>query len=182
LKRIGENPPERYPERSIELAELPWWVAKVKPRQEKALAFDFIKKNIEYYLPMVTKITKRKDNNKSRKSVITIFPGYISFCSDKSNLSAVFSTGRIVNIIEIKYQKRFISELSQIYGLTENNMDLFPCSETSIVGDEVEIHTGPLKGIKGTIAKIQNRNMLILNVDGLGRAMVSVDANQVKII
>ena len=46
MKRINENPPARFPARAITEAAAPWWVAKVKPRQEKAIAFDFIRNSV----------------------------------------------------------------------------------------------------------------------------------------
>jgi len=42
MKRVSENPPARFPARTIHEAEGVWWIAKVMPRQEKALAFDCI--------------------------------------------------------------------------------------------------------------------------------------------
>lgn len=47
--------PERFPDRPLNEAEEHWWVAKVKPRQEKLLAADFFQEGIEYYLPLYVK-------------------------------------------------------------------------------------------------------------------------------
>jgi transcription antitermination factor NusG len=176
MKRVNENPPARFPSRRIDEAIMPWWIAKIKPRQEKAIALDFVNKNIEYYLPMVTRVTRRKDNNKPRKSIVTLFSGYISFCSGKAGLRDVFSTGRVVNIIEIRHQKKFIAELSQIYFALEQGVVLESCTEEYIAGTTVIVRSGPLKGIKGVVSKTQNRNILILSVDGLGQAAISVDS------
>jgi len=92
----------------------------------------------------------------------------------------VLATGRAVNIIEIRHQKRFISELSQIYAAIEQGMSLEPCLETYPAGTRVLVISGPLRGIKGVISKIHNQNKLILSVDGLGQAAISVDSSQVK--
>jgi hypothetical protein len=75
MKRVDENPPTRHPAGPISESKEPWWVAKVKPRQEKAIAFDLIARSIDYYLPMFTKVVRRKDNNKPRKSILSLFPG-----------------------------------------------------------------------------------------------------------
>jgi transcription antitermination factor NusG len=180
MKRVDENPPSRYPVRSIGDSKEPWWVAKIKPRQEKALACDFMNLAVDYYLPMFTKVVRRKDNNKPRKSVLPLFSGYISFSTDKKRLREVLSTGRIVNIIEIRHQKRFIEELSQIYSALEQGITLEPFIEVYPTGTHVLVNSGPLRGIQGVIYKIQNKNKLILSVEGLGRAAVSVDMAQVK--
>ena len=116
MKRVNENPPARFPVKPLDEYSLPWWVAKVKPRQEKALAFDFIAKNIEYYLPLLTKVTRRKDNNKPRKSIIPLFPGYISFCADKNDLRTAFSTGRVVNTIDFGYWNAYRTLCARYFG------------------------------------------------------------------
>ena len=180
MKRVNENPPARYPNRPIEEAATPWWIAKIKPRQEKALAFDFINREIEYYLPMLTKITRRKDNNKPRKSIVPLFPGYISFCGDKNRLREVISTGRTVSILEIRHQKRFIGEISQIFQALEQGIMVEPCLDSFPLGTRVIVTSGPLRGINGIIFKIHNQNKLILSVEGLGQAVLSVESAQVK--
>jgi transcription antitermination factor NusG len=180
MKRVNENPPARFPERPIDQAEALWWVAKIKPRQEKAVAADFINKNIEYYLPLITKITRRKDNNKPRKSILPLFAGYISLNTKKEVLRDIWSTGRIVSVIEIRHQKHFMEQLTQIYNILEKGIALEPCLESFPEGTPVCIQSGPLRGIKGVVSKVYNQNKLMLSVEGLGQAVLAVDAVLVK--
>jgi transcription antitermination factor NusG len=176
--RVGENPPARFPARAIGEAVGPWWVAKVKPRMEKALAFDFVKNNVEYYLPMYVKVARRKDNNKPRKSVIPLFPGYICFAMETPR--NIFITGRVVNIVEIRNQQRFIGELTQIYTALEAGIPLEPCEYSFEPGNAVVVHRGPLRGVRGVISRISDQYKLILSVDCLGSAVVTIDAAMVK--
>jgi len=97
MKRTGENPPIRYPDTPIDSAVNRWWVARVKPRMEKACALDFLEQKIEYFLPLYTKVTRRRDNNKPRKSVLPLFPGYICFAMAVPK--DIYKTGRIATII-----------------------------------------------------------------------------------
>ena len=177
---MSDNPPVRFPDRPIAQAPFPWFVAHVKPRQEKAVADDCVKLAIEYYLPLVTKVTRRRDNNKPRKSVLPLFPGYISCCGIKETYYKLYATGRIANIIEIKHQKRFVAELSQVYSLLEKGVVLEPCLLTFAAGTEVCVEAGPLRGIRGVVESVKNAGRLILSVEGLGFAMVTVDAALVK--
>ena len=180
MKRVNENPPARFPERPIAEAQGFWWVAKVKSRQEKALAFDFIKNNIEYYLPLVTKVTRRKDNNKPRRSVLPLFPGYISFCAPEAGASFVYKTGRAVSIIEIKHQRRFSEELSQVLQALSSGAVLEPVTASYPPGTPVYVHAGPLRGIQGVIARIHDSQRFVLSVTGLGQASLMIDASFVK--
>jgi transcription termination/antitermination protein NusG len=174
----SSNPPPRFPDRPIADATSPWWVAKVKPRMEKALAFDFIKQDIEYYLPMYTKVTRRKDNNKPRKSILPLFPGYIAFSMKVPQ--GIFVTGRVVNIVEIRHQKRFIEEIGQIYLALEKGIAVEPCFDAIPTGTLVEVMAGPLRGIKGIVSRAQSQSKLVLEVEGLGRASIAIDTALVR--
>jgi len=178
MKRVNENPPARYPDRDFSESTKPWWVVKLKPRQEKACAFDFIEEGIEYYLPLYTKVTRRRDNNKPRKSILPLFPGYICFTADRSH--DVYSSKRMVRLIEIQNQKKFIRELSQIRQILENNLPIQPLNESFSPGEEVLVKYGPLKGITGTIQTVMGERKLILSVEALGSASVTIDAAWVQ--
>jgi transcriptional antiterminator RfaH len=180
MRKMSDNPPVRFPERPIADAEHPWFVAHVKPRQEKALADDCVRFSVEYYLPMITKVIRRRDNNKPRKSILPLFPGYLSYSGTNETHHQLYRTGRIVAIIEIKHQKKFITELSQIYSLLEKGVPLEPFDYTFEPGSEVMIQAGPLRGIRGIVCTVKNRHRLILSVEGLGQAMTTIDAVLVK--
>ncbi len=173
-------PISRFPAVPIEQACCRWWVAKVKPRQEKQLAFDFMKNGVEYYLPLYKKTTIRPGTNKKRLSTVPLFPGYICFSQDIPK--DIFLTGRVVNLIEIKNQKRFVKELSAIYYAFECGYSVEPVSEPVMPNTKVEIISGMLRGIQGVVASIRNNVHLILEVSGLGCAAVQIDMGQVRII
>jgi transcription antitermination factor NusG len=179
-----ENPPARHPQRPIREATAPWWLAKVKPRQEKALAFDLLEDNVEYYLPLFTKVTRRRDNNKPRKSVLCLFPGYVCFSAAPGFERYVFKTRRVVNLVEIQHQNRFIRELEQIYHSLELGVPVVPLedAERLLPGSPVKIEFGSLRGVTGTIIKVKNARKLILSVEGLGRAAVTVTADMVRLL
>lgn len=183
MKRVDENPPPRYPDRRIHESEGTWWIAKIKPRQEKALAFDLIRHEIEYYLPMYTKVVRRRDNNKPRKSVLPLFPGYISFCTPiVGGENKLYATRRVVRVVEVRHQRRFMDELEQIYYTLDLGIALAPFEPPRdyAPGEMVEVRSGPLRGIRGSVVRIAAGHKLVLSVEGLGRAAVSVDARVVK--
>jgi transcription antitermination factor NusG len=180
MRRVNDNPPCRNPDRPIGAATLPWFVAHVKPRQEKAFADDCLRSGIEYYLPMTEKITRRRDNNKPRKSVIPLFAGYVSFVGTRETHAVLYATGRVAGIIEIRHQKKFIAELGQVYSLLEKGVPLEPCTTPFFEGEEVLIEAGPLRGIRGTIATVRDQHRLVVKVECLGCAMATIDATMVK--
>jgi transcription antitermination factor NusG len=181
MRRVEENPPVRFPDTPIGEGPHPWWLAKVKPRQEKMYADELLNLQVEYYLPMYTKIIRRRDNNKPRKSVLPLFSGYISFSADKAMCSEIYKKGRTMRFIEIRNQSRFIVELEQIRRTLSEGVQLEPAEEYE-VGTPVIVRRGPLKGIKGIIVKLRDSQRLILSVEGLGKASMQIDAALVKSI
>ena len=178
MKRLSDNPPSRYPSRPIAEAAHPWWVAKVKPRQEKAFAFDLLRAEVEYYLPLYTRVTRRRDNNKPRKSILPLFPGYVSFAQNTPE--NIYSGGRVVDIIQIRHQSRFVRELTQIYQALEAGVQLEPLMESFELGTAVRVRSGPLRGVTGTIARVHNESRLVLAVEPFGRASLTIDSSLVE--
>ena len=61
MLKLSENPPIMWPEeKSICDFSGLWWVAHTKSRNEKALAQDLIRKDINYFLPMNWKVHRRR--------------------------------------------------------------------------------------------------------------------------
>ncbi len=179
---LSKTPPARFPTRAIHEAEGPWCIAKIKPRQEKALASDFIKMEIEYYLPMYTKVTRRKDNNKPRKSILCLFPGYISFCMHNIFEGDLYKTNRIVTLVKVKNQTEFKKQLEQIYTTYDLGVHIEPVinPEKLPPGQPVQVVAGPMRGLNGTVVKIHSDHKLILSVDLLGMASVTINSSFVE--
>jgi hypothetical protein len=178
MKSVSDNPPARFPDRPVAEASFPWWVIKLKPRQEKAFAWDLYRDGVEYYLPMYTKVLRRPDNNKPRKSVMPLFAGYVSVSQPTPH--GIFTKGRAVSVIEIRNQKRFVEQLSQIYQALEAGARLEPLLESYEPGTRVRVRSGPLLGVLGIVAQVRGESRLVLDVDPVGRASVSIDASLVE--
>ncbi len=180
MKRVSENPPERFPDEKIDCSCGTWVVAKVKPRQEKAAASDLLERDIGYFLPMYTKVTRRRDNNKPRKSVLPLFPGYISICiDDMDTRSAVYENGRIARVISIENQRKFVEQLQHIYHGRINDVPISPVGEY-IRGEPVVVTGGPMRGVKGVVAKVPDNAYVILSVEGLGKAAVRIELKDIR--
>jgi hypothetical protein len=170
-----DNPPSKSFEGSILEKEGTWWVAKVKPRQEKAFAFDLLAGGIDYYLPFYEKKSKRRDG-KLRKSTLILFPSYVPFVSDKPY--SFLNKNRVATILPIENQDKFRSQLNLILTLNSStDMELLPLSENIEfkVGDFVKVTSGPLIGLFGKIAKIKNDQYLfITTMDPIRNLMICI--------
>jgi transcription antitermination factor NusG len=174
-----DTPPVRFPDRPLSDASERWWIAKVKPRQEKLLAEDLLEKNIEYFLPLVVKNTPRPGTKHPRLFNVPLFPGYLCFAQDTPK--NIFSTGRVVNLMEVRNQSRFIRECDQVLRVIQGQIPIDTLDEF-VEGMPVVIEYGPLKGLQGIVAEIRGNSRLVLSVEGLGRACVTIENSWVKTI
>lgn len=182
MKKSEHIPPSRFPDREIDKAAERWWIAKTKSRQEKQLAFDLFEKGIEYYLPLYkrTYIRPARPGCKGKKRYfeLPLFPGYVAFAQDSPH--DIYKTGRVVQLIEVKNQPRFIRELSLIYHSFNSGHVVLPVTHSIEPEMDVEILGGVLRGVRGKVLKIRNSRFLVLSVEGMGKAIVKVDAGLVK--
>ena len=179
---LSSTPNTRFPERPITDAVHPWWVVKVLSRQEKALADDLRLADVEYYLPMYRKVVRRKDNGKLRKTVLPLFSGYLCVAASKEGLREVYSTNRTAGIIEVRNQARFIEEISTVYRAYDSGVDLEPLNQgiNYKTGTRVMVLGGPLRGFQGVVARCNGTVKLVLSIECLGQAMVTVRSVDVK--
>jgi transcription antitermination factor NusG len=177
---LNDNPQSRFPDQSIVDSKRIWWIAKVKPRQEKALARDLLERGVEYYLPYFVKASPRSDSRALRKSLHPLFPSYVPFACEKDPWF-LLQLNRISTILPVNAQKKFKLELNQIYLAYGKNVHVFPVPEQKFnIGEQVRVVTGPLRGVCGRVAKIKGGDFLLLRVEGLGEACVSIDSRNVE--
>ncbi|HUT52999.1 MAG TPA: transcription termination/antitermination NusG family protein [bacterium] len=183
MLRLSDNPPGRWPLDRPLLDDLGHWcVARVKPRQEKALAHDLVRLGMAYYLPMMTKRTVRRDNGKPRKSVVVLFPGYISVAGNGELRSELMKTGRTAGVIAVADQERFVSELGGVQRALDSNLaaDTHPL----MAGQRVRIVAGPLLGQEGVVENCGRPGRRVyINVEMFNRSVaVTVSPEEVVAI
>lgn len=182
MLRIDENPPQRCPEGRPLMEDCgDWWVLYTKPRNEKALAWDMHRMGIKYYLPLTVKRVRRS-NGKPRKSIICMFPGYVSVVNYPAYKQLLMRTGRIARIMEVENQERFVLELDQVRCLIDEVRE-FDLHDAPAIGQRAVIVSGPLEGMEGLISAPANSNRFFLNVDMFQRAIsISVDPSLLMMI
>ncbi len=171
MLRLSDNPAPRWPaERPLAADVGRWWVARVKPRNEKALARELAGLGVGYYLPLVIQRTLRRDNRKPRKSVLCAFPGYLSLAGYQERKTEILRTGRIINVIRVSDQEKFVRELDQVLKALEHSREV-GLQEKLAVGRRVMIAAGPLQGVAGVITHLSRPQKIFLNVEIFNRAV-----------
>jgi transcription antitermination factor NusG len=131
-------------------------------------------KGYQHFLP-----TRTVESLKTKKnSDQPLFPGYV-FCRFDAELPGrVVTTPEVVRILGYGNAPSALldSEIETIRTIAKSSVSLQPYPYLH-QGDIVRICDGPLSGIEGKIVSMQKRNLLVLSVTLLQRAVaVEIDA------
>jgi transcriptional antiterminator RfaH len=151
-----------------------WFVARTRPRQEKALARVLRKSGIGNYLPCLP----RRNRIRGRIVVarIPIFAGYVFVNGGPEAKSRTAATGRVVELLPVADAAGLQSDLRRVHCLTGSGLPL-AAVEDVFIGTPVRIHSGPMTGLTGRVVRSQGRCRLIVAVEMLGRGVaVEVEA------
>lgn len=179
MLKVSDNPPMVWPEhKTIADFEGPWWVAHTKSRNEKALAWQLVKGEVPYFLPMHWKVAKRR--GRTLRSLLPLFPGYLFFSGGDDQRLTVLKTNRTASILPVQNQARLLDELKPIETLLRLGKTVLPHAYIQ-VGQRCRVTAGPLMGTEGIVVQTPNETRLVLQVDMLGQAAsVEIAADMIE--
>jgi len=157
-----------------------WYVIKAKARCEKKLAEYALSNKLRYYFPQM----ETEHRYQYRKVTFTkpMFPGYVFSCLNPKGREALAICGYAAHFIQVKFQKELLSELNNIYLGTKKKAVMSNAIWMD-KGLEVEIISGPLKGMQGIVENHSKLSEVRLQVNILQQAVtVKVNPKDVKII
>jgi transcription antitermination factor NusG len=143
-----------------------WWVFHVRPRQEKSLARELHKKQVPFFLPLISR--RWRSNGRLMTSHVPLFAGYVFSRSDHDGRLAALSTGRIVHSLDVADQDQLCRDLKQIHRLLLSGTTVTPESRLT-PGTAVEIGSGPLMGMRGKIIRRASGRRFLVEVDFIRR-------------
>ena len=157
-----------------------WFAIWTRSRHEKMVRDQLALKDVEVFLPTITKWSRWKD----RKKAIDwpLFPGYCFALIDREHRLPVLKVDGVVSIVGADGVPSPIPaiEIDSIRVLIESELAFDPCPLIK-EGMMVEVKGGPLKGVVGRLIRKGAHARLVLSVDLIGQAVsVEVDAADVK--
>ncbi|MEW6139947.1 MAG: transcription termination/antitermination NusG family protein [Thermodesulfobacteriota bacterium] len=162
---IMAGAPTRFPEDRPLKADLGhWWVVHVKPNCEKMMATYLFNRGISYFLPMYRK--KQRQGHFKRFKIIEepLFRGYLCFALEKEDHNLLYDTKKLVRIIQVKDQEKFVQELEAVARVAEKLDDLV-VKPGLAPGKKIMILSGPLEGTIGVILRRRETKQLALSVE-----------------
>ncbi len=158
-----------------------WFAIWTRSRHEQVVREQLERKQIDAFLPTVTRWSRWKDRKK--KIDWPLFPGYCFARFDPADTLPVLKCTGVVHIISFEGRPAPIpdAELDTIRRLVGSELQYDPCPMVT-EGQLVEVVHGPLKGVTGRLVRKDTAHArLILSVDLIGQAVsVDVDAADVR--
>jgi transcription antitermination factor NusG len=157
-----------------------WYALWTRSRHEQVVREQLEQKQIESFLPTVTRWSRWKDRKK--KVDWPLFPGYCFARFNGRERLPILKCAGVVNIISIEGEPAPIPEheIDGIRQLVESELAYDPCPMIR-EGMMVEVVHGPLKGVIGRLMRKGAHARLVLSVDLIGQAVsVEVDASDIK--
>jgi transcriptional antiterminator RfaH len=159
-----------FPTDVFELSEraVPWWVAHVRSRQEKALARHLVRFGVPFYLPLHEKRVER--GGRRFVSHLPLFPSYV-FCRGRGEERlAALRTHLVCQILEVAHQEVLTGELAQLRLLQESGASLAPHPALA-PGEAVRVIQGPFEGYVGVVVRSGGRPRLVVSISMLRKAV-----------
>jgi transcription elongation factor/antiterminator RfaH len=147
-----------------------WIVVRSKPRSEKVAHNELVKKNIESYLPLLKE--RRKWSDRKKWVEFPLFSSYLFARIDIKDSIFVLQTQGVNTIVKFGKQIAIVqnSVIEAIRLAMEGGYQLEPV-EYFVEGNQVEVIAGPMKGVKGIVAKLKGQNRLIIKIDAIQQAL-----------
>jgi transcription antitermination factor NusG len=148
-----------------------WWVLHTRPRAEKNMARQLLGRGLHFFLPLY----QRQWRNKGRlfKSHNPLFPGYIFLRGDETGRVQALETNLVASCIPVSDQPRLHADLARVYRLMQSDASMIP-EEHLFPGAPIEITSGPLAGLTGTVIRRGAQLRVFVEVQILQRG-VSVE-------
>jgi len=158
----------------------PWFAIWTRSRHEKVVQEQLDARQIEVFLPTVTRWSRWKD----RKKQVTwpLFPGYCFARFEPTDTLPILKCPGVVSIVSVAGAPAPIPEyeVEGIRRLVTSRLQFDPCPFIR-EGTMVEVVHGPLRGVIGRLVRKGAHARLILAVELVGRAVsVTVDAADVR--
>ena len=157
-----------------------WYAIWTRSRHEQVVREQLVKKDVEAFLPTITRWSRWKDRKK--KIDWPLFPGYCFARFDPASALSILKCTGVVNIVSFEGKPASIPdrEIESIRRLVTSELQYDPCPLIH-EGMMVEVTHGALKGVVGRLVRKGAHARLVLSVDLIGQAVsVEVDAADVR--
>jgi transcriptional antiterminator RfaH len=155
-----------------------WYAVRVRSRHEEQVAAALTQKGYEILLPQYT--CRKQWSDRVKACTLPLFPGYLFSRLDIANRGPLVITPGVMQIIGAG--QTFVpvdpDEIESIRRVVASGVAAEPLDYLR-VGQRVRIAAGPLRGVEGILARVNDRRRLVLSVSLRPRSVsVEIDPSQ----
>jgi len=144
-----------------------WKVMRLKPRTEKAVAGLLEDCGVEHFLPL--RKATRKYASKTKNVELPLFPGYLFATFDDEQRQLFLPRQQhILKIITPFSPRRLLRQLVAVRRMLLENPSFNPKGELR-EGQWVRVKQGPMRDMRGWVARIQSKTKVVLYLDEIGQ-------------
>ncbi|MFH1120024.1 MAG: UpxY family transcription antiterminator [Bacteroidota bacterium] len=160
----------------VDSADNRWYACFVKPRSEKATALRMAGAGVEFYLPLQR--TRRQWSDRIRWVEEPLIRSYIFVRVNSQSFRKVLFIEGFLRFITFEGRAVPIpdSQIESLKMLINQHVELEITVESFEAGQQVEVVTGPLIGLRGELIEIRGSKKVLVRMDQIGQGiMVSID-------
>ena len=148
-----------------------WFALYTKPRHEFKAQIHLESKEIENYLPTITKTKRWSDRNK--KITEPLFKGYVFIYVDERERLLALQNPAIVKTITFNGKPAVIPDwqIENLKIMLAENPEVF-VSDKIELGTKVKITSGPFADVVGVVKEHNNDTWLAVSIDLLQRSIL----------
>lgn len=156
--------PDRYPPHLFDSppSARTWYVLHTKPRQEKSLARTLFAADVSFFLPTVPR--RSQCRGRTLTAHAPLFPGYVFLYADREERVTALESNRVANVLPVHDQGGLWDDLKQVNRLLGAGLPVAAESQLA-PGTPVEITTGPLAGLCGTVIRTGTGRRFVVRVN-----------------
>ena len=149
-----------------------WYAIYTKPRAEKQVNQRLLEDGVETFLPLQK--TYRKWSDRKKLVEVPLLPSYLFVKTKVKKFHHVYRVQGIVKFVSFEGKPVSIprKQIDYLRLLVDSDADIEVTSENFAQGDNVEVISGSLVGLKGELIKIGNKNRVVIRIDRLDKNLV----------
>lgn len=160
-------------------SRLPWFAVRVKSNYEKPVSAILRGNGFEEFVP--TYRSKRYWSDRVKMVDLPLFPGYLFCRLDLSRRLPLLTTPGFLYLVGKGRTPEAIDEqeILAIQSIMRSGLPALPWPSIAI-GQKVRLERGPLRGLDGIVAKVDDQNRIYVHVTLLQRSVsVQIDPDWV---
>ena len=150
----------------------PQWVALyTRSRHEKKVETQLIEKKIPVYLPMKRALKKWSDRKKWVEE--PLFGSYIFIKGDAEERYRAVQCAGVVRLVTFNGKLAIVreEEIGMIRRILADVTDMESFSVSFSIGDNVEIESGPLAGLRGRLEEVRGETRFLVSITSIAQGI-----------